>query len=381
MRPSSSDPADTAALARLLGKWRLWLGAGLVSTAGLVAAWRRLSPDTDASVPVLTLRLLIPIGLVVLEMVLIRRRLHLNHAPDGGAIYPSFGAANTITMIRGLFVAWLAALLLASGDSASNRWIAVGLYTAAILADYADGFVARRTGRSTSLGMDLEGELDSLGVLVASCLIVAWASMPAWFVFVGLASYLFRLGMWLRRRRGMDLRVLRHSGSGRAVAGFQMGFMSAALWPIINQGFVRAGGILFSLFFFASFLRDWLVVSCVLDPDSNRYLGWLRRLRLFFLDLLPLFLRLVMPPVAYLSLSGGPIPVTIAGVVCAALTTLGVAGRWSALVYVGILVFSISGQNPESLQIAALYVALLAVILGTGRWSLWEPERRVFAKG
>ena len=69
-----------------------------------------------------------------------------------------------------------------AGVIEARRMIETAPYTAAILADYADGFVARRTGRSTALGMDLEGELDSLGVLAASLLIVVWGRMPVWFL-------------------------------------------------------------------------------------------------------------------------------------------------------------------------------------------------------
>ena len=74
--------------------------------------------------------------------------------------------------------------------------------------------------------MYLEGELDSLGVLVASALIVAWESVPVWFLLVGLASYLFRLGTWSRRRRGLPVRGQRthtnartRKGPAKAIAG------------------------------------------------------------------------------------------------------------------------------------------------------------------
>lgn len=56
----------------------------------------------------------------------------------------------------------------------------------------------------------------------------------------------------------------------RPLAGLQMGVLTVALWPLATPQIMTLAGLFFVIPFLAAFLRDWLVVSGVLDPDSGR---------------------------------------------------------------------------------------------------------------
>ena len=93
---------------------------------------------------------------------------------------------------------------------------------------------------------------------------------------------------------GAEPRPLPESVSRRPIAGLTMAFASAVLWPIVIPPVAALAGVLFAVPFAASFGRDWLVVSGVLDPASPRYLAWRRRLKRILLHYLPPVLRVAL---------------------------------------------------------------------------------------
>jgi CDP-diacylglycerol--glycerol-3-phosphate 3-phosphatidyltransferase len=185
---------------------------------------------------------------------LLFRLLPENRREPGGDPLPSLGAATLVTMTRGALVA------LASGFLRTPH-VAAPAYTAAALLDGVDGPLARRENRVTPLGAKLDLEIDAAGVLVASVAGVVLGKLPYWYVLVGLTRYLFLLGIAWRRRRGRPVRDLDPMGLRRILAGAQMGFLAASLWPVVPEQPVYALSYLFGAATLGVFLRDWLYVS------------------------------------------------------------------------------------------------------------------------
>ncbi len=258
----AGDMALAALRRRLYSLAFLWSLILLLGYRLLAAAWG----------PQFALRW---VGLAALVLayqhVQLARSLILNRRPGECELLSTYGVGNHLSMLRGLCIGLLAGFLFLERPPGGLAWAPVILYTSADLLDYFDGYLARITNHATQLGEALDLELDALGLLVAVSLAIWYGALPWWFAPFGLARYAFSFGLRLRGRLGLKTYPLPPSLSRRPIAGLAMGFMSAVLWPIVSQPATTIAGALFLAPFGASFLRDWLVVSGVLDPASERY--------------------------------------------------------------------------------------------------------------
>ncbi|MDR5671734.1 Phosphatidylglycerophosphate synthase [Halalkaliarchaeum sp. AArc-CO] len=204
------------------------------------------------------------IALVVLavEYRLVVVRLPANHRPDAEGLSPNLGAANLLTLLRGILIAWTAGFLAFGGGWLSTvGWFPAVCYGVAALLDAGDGALARHRGRITALGAQLDTEYDALGILVATVVGVFGGAIPAWYLSVGFARYAFVGGVRLRRLRGLPVYELPERTPARLLAGAQMAFLAAALSPILGTDAVAVGVVIVGVPFLLGFLRDWLHVS------------------------------------------------------------------------------------------------------------------------
>jgi CDP-diacylglycerol--glycerol-3-phosphate 3-phosphatidyltransferase len=162
--------------------------------------------------------------------------------------------ATRITMCRGALVA------LTSGFFARPE-VAAPAYSLAAILDAVDGWVARRSWSETRLGAKLDLEVDAVGILVASGTGVALGKLPLWYVLVGLARYVFVLGIVLRERRGEGVRELDPSSLRRILAGGQMAFLAVSLWPFVSSSSTLPLSYAFGAATLLMFARDWRYVS------------------------------------------------------------------------------------------------------------------------
>ena len=301
-----------------------------------------------------------------------------NHPPDSTLVYRNLGLPNTISLVRGILLSFLlGTIVLRQGSSVA--WLQTCLYTTAIVLDFLDGFAARRSGRVTVLGEHLDMEYDSLGVLFASFVVVRIGVAGPWFLLVGAARYLFVAGLSLRKRLGRPVVPLTGSLSGRVAAGLQMGYMSAAMWPIIPTAYRSVAAVVFSVFFFASFLRDWLVTSSALDRQGRIYTKT-EELVSRLLGPVRIALR-VATVVVFVLLAGRLEPALRAIAAVLALSVLlGMVGRIGALAVLLVWIFSTGSSAPPPLAYLFETITLLVLVLGTGPLSLASPERRWFAR-
>lgn len=394
---SSNYLVQTVPLLSLRRRWgmtallfvvSLWLGYHLLRAEWQAAfAWRWT---------------VVAAGVLVYELGLLWRGLRDNRRRGETLLLPTLGAGNLLTLLRGLALGLLAGFLLSPWPWGRLAWLPALLYTLAILADYLDGYLARITRHATLLGAQLDIEFDALGILIAAALAVHYNQLPWWYLILGLSRYLFLLGMWWRRRQGRPVHDLTPSIHRRIVAGFQMGFMSVMLWPVVSPPGTTLAGVVFALPFTASFLRDWLVVSGRLDPTSPVYLEVRQKLVVVLTYWLPVFLRigvaaialgLVLPAlqsaahrVALFGWPGIPFPmvtataITLMAFVALVMLTLGAAGRLGAL---GLLTAASANIHTAGLDMGNGFLlagSIALMLLGSGPFSCWRPEDAILSR-
>ncbi len=300
---------------------------------------------------------------------------------EGARLLPTLGAANWLTLGRGSAVVALSGFLPAAAGQDPSRtaaWAPGLLYLGLSAADLLDGWIARRQGRETLLGRELDMTVDAAGLLVASLLAVLAGRLPATYLLVGLAYYLFRGGIWLRQRRGLPLVPLQPRPYARIIAGFQMGLVGVALLPLVPASFTRTAALLFMTPLLAGFLRDWLVVSARLATDQRQRSRLDDRVACFWEFLLPPGLRLLLVAVAVAEWSGrlGLFTDDWWRLVFCGLVGLAAAGclpRLAALALVLLLAFAVHPPG-GTIPLAVFTIAVLLMLTGPGPVSLWAPE-------
>ena len=182
---------------------------------------------------------------------------------DGGvSVHRSLGLPNLVTLARGALLAALAGFATLT-PWPEIAWLPAVLYGSACGLDLLDGFLARRSERTTLLGAKLDLAIDTTGFLVAPVVGVFWNQLPVWYLALSAARYLFKLGCWLRRRRGKPVADLPQSRLRRPLAGLQMGFITVALVPIVPLAAVRPVAAVVLAASLSVFVRDYLVVAGV----------------------------------------------------------------------------------------------------------------------
>ncbi|MFZ0610789.1 MAG: CDP-alcohol phosphatidyltransferase family protein [Desulfobacterales bacterium] len=337
-----------------------------------------------------------PLLPLVYVLAALRAGLPLNRRSGDTRVLDHLGAANAITMARGVLVSLLACFwswpaAMAFSIHHLYAWLPGLIYIAAALLDLLDGAVARRSGHVTRLGERLDTRFDALGLLCAVLVGIGLNQLPLIYLAVALAYYVFTAGMVLRRRSGRRLAPLTPRPAARLSAGFTMGFVGAALLPLFGPPATTLAAAVFMVPFLAGFVRDWLVVSGRIEPGTEQPARWEELWQRLFRDGLPVALRAVLFVCALAAMektaafssgdTAGPFyafapffrPVFLLAVVCAA---LGAAGRTAALPILLSSGLWISRRGADPLTGLLLMTAAGLLVAGSGNLSLWRPEEK-----
>jgi CDP-diacylglycerol--glycerol-3-phosphate 3-phosphatidyltransferase len=302
-------------------------------------------------------------------------------------IFTTLGAANWITLLRAGAIVGLAGILplaIQRGHALPEalRWTPGLIYIGIALADLVDGYVARRQQRETVLGKRLDIESDAAGLLVASLVAVALGRLPAVYLLVGLAYYLFVFGIWIRQRRALPVIALSPRPYARITAGFQMGLVAMALLPIFDPPFLWAAALIFMTPLLIGFWRDWLVVSGGVKTDAEQRTPLDRWASAWMLKITPVALRLVL-------LAGGVTTLVSHGVfqthplwqlahsLCCLLAGLGCMGRSAGLCLTLMLGSTLSPLGMSTISMVVFGASAALMLTGTGALSLWTPEESI----
>jgi CDP-diacylglycerol---glycerol-3-phosphate 3-phosphatidyltransferase len=287
------------------------------------------------------------------------------------------GLATRVTLLRGWFISALAGFVVAPPRSGAMAWAPGALYTVAALCDLADGYVARRRGEVTVVGARLDVAVDALGLVVGTLVAIALGQLPAWYLALGAAYYLFHGGLRWRARRGRPVHLdrLRPSRFTRQFAGCQMGLVATALFPVVGPPGTTITAALFMAPPLILFVRDWLVVTGRLDPmQGTERLG---RAGELMVAILPVPLRLAGSAAVALLVAGGALSPAL--LLLAGLVALGVLTRLGAFA-AAVAVALVLRAHPSAVAVVA-FTALVALILtGAGRFALWSPEDRLMLR-
>ena len=105
------------------------------------------------------------------------------------------GPASWVTLARATLAVGVAALTAESLGRDIPVAPLVALAAVALVLDYVDGWIARRTGSESALGARLDGEVDAFLILVLS--IAVAPSAGAWVLAIGFARYAFLAAGWV----------------------------------------------------------------------------------------------------------------------------------------------------------------------------------------
>ena len=361
---------NQSALTCLQNKWLIYL-VGCISFMGigfliLYYIWE----------PIYAYRwILSSVVVIAYQLWLLRTNLIYNHRIGEEELLPGLGWGNSLTLTRGLLFAGLTGFLLSPRPPGNLAWIPALLYTVGALIDFLDGYAARTTNQVTKLGEVLDMSMDGWGLLTASFLAVRYGQVPIWYLLVGLARYLYLIGLWGWKRLGYEIHDLPESSIRRPFAGLQMGFAFVILWPIFSPPGTYYAAVIFSFPFLVAFIWDWLVVSGIVVPDFGK--RW-ARVKPFLVHWLPLFFRLGVLVLIMLQFAvfGILSEYFFVDIMIAIFLLLGVAGRISAIAGLITLGFHQNIAALTSYQIVLVCVYGMILYLGTGYFSLWQAENR-----
>jgi len=182
-----------------------------------------------------------------------------------------WGAANILSLARGMMIALLAGFLFTAKPAGIVGWLPAVLYTLLAVLDFFDGYWARKSNTPTRMGELLDQEYDALGILVAVVLVIQWGHLPVAFLYIGVAKYVFAGGIAWRSFRGRAVYPLPPSYMRRRLAGFQMGILAVFLWPIARPPGTILAELIIGVPLLLGFIRDWLLASGALDPEDPDY--------------------------------------------------------------------------------------------------------------
>jgi CDP-diacylglycerol--glycerol-3-phosphate 3-phosphatidyltransferase len=393
----TSRNEEASSIHRLRREAFIWLAVGLLMVSICYFTLESVNPGLQFPT-----WLPLPIaGTIALWRYLIQQ-LPGNRRSRDDRLLPQFGLGNSISILRGLELVLLTGFLLIPRPNGWTAWIPALLYTSADILDYVDGYAARVRDEVTQLGSELDQLLDGAGLLIATLLAIRYGTIPWWFLPIGAARYLFLAGIRIRERRGLPVYELTGSRSRRPIAGLTMGFMTAMLWPIIKPPASTLAGFLFMLPFGASFLRDWLVVSGMINPQSDWYLRLRRWLEVMLIDFLPVVVRFLLAGLLALDLwdtlldlnrtvdtfgmAAFPAPTavvlifSILKLTAIPMLLAGAAGRYVAFTLIFPIGLTIVFLGMTELKAGMLVGDLLTLMLGTGRGSIWEPSKKIFGR-
>jgi CDP-diacylglycerol---glycerol-3-phosphate 3-phosphatidyltransferase len=316
-----------------------------------------------------------PVWLLVATILLVLRRRegHLG----------TLGVATQITLGRGLLLSALAGFGPLAWQAAEPASMTVALmpgilYTTAALADLVDGYFARRHGMETALGSRLDVAIDALGLVVAPVVAIGLGRLPAFYLILGAAYYLFHGGHWWRRRQGKPvyLERMRPSRVTRMYAGYQMGMVATVLFPVVGPPGTTLAAALFMVPILTLFVRDWLVITGRLDSDGPGYTKLVAGLGRFAWQAL-LVVRLLSAAGIVVAVVQHQLPVVL--LLLAATLLLGVATRLSAFVACIFLMLALA-REVTPLTFAVLTVTLVSLLGGGGRAALLREEGLLLAR-
>lgn len=327
--------------------------------------------------------LLVSSVLWLLVYLLTRPRLTLNRTDASAPLFAGLGWANRLTLARGWLIAACGGCLAIPAilsDAAIVVWIAAAAYSIAAMFDRLDGFIARKTGRTSQLGAELDTLFDALGLMVAPVLALLLGKIHWSYLLVSVAYYLFVAGIKMRQGKKLPVYPLAPSQLRRTLAGFQMGYVAVVLWPPFDAGVSVLAGAGFMLPLLIGFLVDWCVVSGRINPFEPRQKALFEYIKRATDTVLMPAARVLLTAAVCLAWSADPftrtldMPTVLLVLVSVLMMAAGVAGRAGAMLFLMVLAWNTPIAVSDPLFNLSLFMSIAILLLGCGRCSLWQHD-------
>jgi CDP-diacylglycerol--glycerol-3-phosphate 3-phosphatidyltransferase len=204
--------------------------------------------------------ILAPVAMLLFLLWRSRLAFQAHPAQPGRKALLVIGLANSVTLCRGLLICGLGGFASSPQLQGVLAWVPCIIYASLFAADGLDGLIARACGEDSPAGEVLDHEVDALGVFIAAIVAYQYGRLPAFYVPVGAAYYIFNLAIWLRMKHGKPVYHLRPSRFRRSIGTLQGFSLTLLLAPLINP----AGGfwlaVVLTLAVSLSFVKDWMAV-------------------------------------------------------------------------------------------------------------------------
>ncbi len=324
------------------------------------------------------------------------RFIHLNKNPGSGKLYTRLGAGTMLTLSRGIIIALLGGFILLQPEHPNSlQWIIALSYTFAAISDRFDGYLARIKEHTTIMGRELDMRIDALGILTITLLVWRFGQVDVWYLLVGFSYYIFSAIGWYRAKRGMANYSLSESKHRRVLAGMQMGFLAASLWPIFNPPATTLVSLVFGIPLLITFLRDGFVMSGIIVPGKGIYSSLYDLADKLFFNLLIPGLRFLLiltfifvmyrhtnvyEDLLYFisnSLNFDFFTYELVGItlsVSIAALGIGFLSRIAAVYFLLLMGITLSAGIQGLFPVLGILVASIVVVYGAGRYALWNPE-------
>jgi phosphatidylglycerophosphate synthase len=178
-----------------------------------------------------------------------------------------FGAANTITLLRGSLVALLSGFVGRSNEISTVDWVIIWTAIVVLLLDGADGWLARRSGMESRFGTRFDMEVDALFILALALLVLQSGRVGAWVVLSGILRYLFRIAGWLWPKLRNPLLPNKRR---QTVGVIQMIALIVCLFPSVDPAAANLVAALALGLLTASFGADTIWLLCHFSTRGDR---------------------------------------------------------------------------------------------------------------
>jgi CDP-diacylglycerol--glycerol-3-phosphate 3-phosphatidyltransferase len=331
--------------------------------------------------------------------------LRKNRLRQKAVLQYTVGVANWLTIGRGFLIGALGGFLFQEppGSAAGADgliWLPGAIYTVAILMDYLDGYIARIMRSETRLGQWLDTKIDALGLLVAPVLAIGYDRLPIYYIGVSLAYYLFQFGIWHRSQNNRPVIEIKAHPAKRMIAGFQMGLVATALFPVFSGPAMTIAATIFMIPLLAGFLRDALVAGGYARINELQQTSWDRHIDFLSTRWLPVFLRLiicltgiyflyefVVTPATgdhsdTIEVLEAAMPYNLPAIppfaIAVVLIAAGFVARIAALLISVLVAGALTAWDSPFCLFFLLSCALTLMLTGSGIGSIWQPEDKLF---
>ena len=330
----------------------------------------------------------------------IRKHLSFNIDSQSGRTFGKLGAGTWLTILRGVLLASLAGFLFLPWPGFGNlqnylSWLPGVLYLVAVLADYLDGYVARRTNHQSVLGRILDIRFDALGMLIAPLLAILYGQIPFYYFSVSIGYYFIQFVRRMRERRGRPLYPIHPRPSAKWFAGAQMVFVGVALLPLFSPPATSVSAIVFMLPELYEFLRDYLIMTGsrkkmisrllnkfirIVSDNYNAFILIIRTILVFF-GMRWLFLRFYYgsasaDEIYFFSACGSLGYTMLIPGLAVLLIGLGVFSRIAALILIFVVALAIALTGSDFIGLYMLIASEMIVLFGPGSWVLFRKQRK-----